>query len=60
MKLSELLESWKKILSISERPDPSEYKLLFKITVGGILLVGGIGFAIHALLYFLLQGGGGG
>ena len=48
---------WRKILDISEKPEPDEYKLLLKITFGGLLLVGVIGYLIHLALT-LVQGAG--
>ena len=53
MKLEELFATWRKILAISEKPEPDEYKLLLKITFGGILLVGIIGFLLHLSLSFI-------
>ena len=52
MKLEDLLTTWRKILEISEKPEPDEYKLLIKITFGGILLVGVIGYLIHLALTY--------
>jgi len=57
--LRELLEAWRRIFAIAEKPELDEYKLLFKITVGGILLAGVVGFMIHLALTFI-QGGAGG
>ncbi len=57
MKLEDLLTMWKKILDISEKPEPDEYKLLLKITFGGLFLVGVIGYIIHLALTYA-QGGG--
>ncbi|MCD6428015.1 MAG: protein translocase SEC61 complex subunit gamma [Desulfurococcales archaeon] len=59
MGIKELLEAWKRIFAIAEKPEPDEYKLLFKITIGGILLAGAVGFLIHLALS-LIQGGVGG
>ncbi len=53
MKLEELLTTWRKILEISEKPEPDEYKLLLKITFGGIILVGVIGYLIHLALTYV-------
>ncbi len=59
MGVRELLEAWRRIFAIAEKPEPDEYKLLFKITIGGILLTGAVGFLIHLALS-LIQGGVGG
>ena len=56
MKFERMIDTWKKILAIAEKPEPDEYKLLLKITLGGLFLVGGIGFLINLLLTFI-QGG---
>ncbi len=56
LKFEELISTWRKIIAISERPEPDEYKLLLKITIGGLFLVGGIGFLLHLLLG-TVQGG---
>ncbi len=50
MKFEELMSMWRKILEISEKPEPDEYKLLLKITFGGMLLVGVIGFIVYLAL----------
>ena len=50
MKFEELMSMWRKILEISEKPEPDEYKLLLKITFGGMLLVGVIGYLVYLAL----------
>ncbi len=50
MKFEELMSMWRKILEISEKPEPDEYKLLLKITFGGMLLVGTIGYLVYLAL----------
>ncbi|GEM_PF-929068 len=60
MNLSELFLAWRKILTIVEKPEPDDYKLFLKIALGGILLAGIIGFAIHIAFYFVQGGAGGG
>lgn len=48
---------WQRILALSDRPESEEFKTLIKVTLAGLLLVGGIGVALHILLA-LLQGVG--
>jgi len=50
LKFEELMSMWRKILEISEKPEPDEYKLLLKITFGGMLLVGVIGYLVYLAL----------
>ncbi|MEM0066278.1 MAG: protein translocase SEC61 complex subunit gamma [Sulfolobales archaeon] len=57
IELSRMVEMWQRILTLSDRPEPEEFKLLIKVTLAGIFLVGGIGIALH-LLFALLQGVG--
>ncbi len=48
-----MVEMWQRILALSERPEPDEFKLLVKVTLAGIFLVGGIGITLHIALAFL-------
>ncbi len=57
MRLEDLFAAWRKILTISEKPEPDEYKLLLKITFGGLFLAGGIGFVVYTILT-IVQGVG--
>ncbi len=51
--LRKTFEMWRRILTIAEKPEPDEYKLILKITLAGIFFVGVVGFLIHlALTYF--------
>ncbi len=56
MDIKELIESWRRILTISEKPDPKEYMLLLRVVLAGLIAVGVIGLIIHLVLY-LIQGG---
>ncbi|HDN75727.1 MAG: protein translocase SEC61 complex subunit gamma [Thermoprotei archaeon] len=56
MRLRDIFEMWRRILIIAEKPEADEYKLILKITLAGILLVGVIGFLIHLALT-IVQGG---
>lgn len=53
MKLEELVAMWRKIITISEKPESDEYRTLLKVTLGGLLLVGVIGFVIHLILSYV-------
>ncbi len=55
--LSETVEMWQKILALAERPESNEFKLLIKVTVAALFLIGGVGIALHLLLT-LAQGMG--
>ncbi|MEM4717172.1 MAG: protein translocase SEC61 complex subunit gamma [Desulfurococcaceae archaeon] len=54
MNLRELIDSWKKILQISSKPDRNEYTNILKITLIGLILVGFIAFVIRLVFYTLL------
>ena len=41
--------AWKRILTLSRRPDEDEFKLLAKLSLLGFGLVGGIAYLIHIL-----------
>ncbi|MGC9009972.1 MAG: protein translocase SEC61 complex subunit gamma [Sulfolobales archaeon] len=62
MNISEIIESWRKIIELARKPDPEEYKLFLRIIFLGFFLVGAIGFAIGMISYLILTylGGGGG
>ncbi len=53
MKLEELVTMWRKIITISEKPESDEYRTLLKVTLGGLLLVGVVGFIIHLILSYV-------
>jgi preprotein translocase subunit Sss1 len=55
--LSETVEMWQRILALAERPESDEFKLLIKVTVAALFLIGGVGIALHLLLT-LAQGMG--
>jgi len=48
------IKQYKRVLSVSHKPDKEEFKSSMKITGSGILFLGIIGFVIF-LLYFLIQ-----
>ncbi len=47
-----MLESWKRIFTISKKPDWEEYKLMLKVITLGVVVIGLIGYAV--LLFFSL------
>lgn len=54
MNIRELVDSWKKILQISSKPDRSEYSAILKITFLGLFMVGLIAFIVRVIFYTLL------
>lgn len=52
-KLKVRLESYKRVINVSRKPDRAEFLSSLKITGSGIVLVGLIGFVIF-LVYFLV------
>lgn len=59
MDLKELIEAWRRILMISEKPEPKEYSLMLRVVIAGLVTIGIIGLLIHYVLY-IVQGGRGG
>lgn len=59
MDVKELIEAWRRILMISEKPEPKEYVLMLRIVIAGLVTVGILGLIIHYVLY-TMQGGHGG
>ncbi|MEM0025963.1 MAG: protein translocase SEC61 complex subunit gamma [Zestosphaera sp.] len=53
MKIEEIVAMWRKIITISEKPESDEYRTLLKITLGGIILVGLVGFVVHLILSYV-------
>ncbi|MEO3992948.1 MAG: protein translocase SEC61 complex subunit gamma [Desulfurococcaceae archaeon TW002] len=53
MKIEEIVAMWRKIITISEKPESDEYRTLLKITLGGMILVGLIGFVVHLILSYV-------
>ena len=45
-----MLESWRRIFTISKKPDWQEYKLMLKVISLGVVLIALIGFLV--LLFF--------
>jgi len=45
-----MLESWRRIFTISKKPDWKEYRAMLKVISAGILVVAFIGFAV--ILFF--------
>ncbi len=53
--LSNLIESWRKILELVRRPDNDEYKLFLKVILLGFFLVGAIAFTINSITVLVLN-----
>ncbi len=53
MRLEEIVAMWRKIIAISEKPESDEYRTLLKITLGGMILVGLVGFVVHLILSYV-------
>jgi len=53
-KIANKLKEYKRVLSVSKKPDKEELVQSMKISGSGILFLGVIGFVIF-LLYFLIQ-----
>jgi len=49
-----MFESWRRIFTVSKKPDWQEYSLMLKVTALGIVVVAAIGFFM--LLFFTLTG----
>jgi protein transport protein SEC61 subunit gamma-like protein len=54
--VKEFLQNCKRLLQVARKPDRDEYIRVAKITGLGILLIGGLGFLIMLLRYFI-EGG---
>lgn len=57
IELSRVVEMWQKILALSDKPEAEEFKLLVKVTLAALFLIGGIAAALH-IVFALLQGVG--
>ncbi|MCX8195462.1 MAG: protein translocase SEC61 complex subunit gamma [Acidilobaceae archaeon] len=51
-----LLVAWRRILTLSRKPDTEEYTLLLKLVLLAFALVGLMGYTIH-MIYVLLTAG---
>ena len=54
MNLRELVDSWRRILTIVSKPVRSEYVVILKITLLGLLVIGVISFIVRVLFYTFL------
>ena len=52
-KFREYIEAWRRILVLARRPDEEEFRLLAKLNLLGMGLVGGIGYIIHLIQVLL-------
>ena len=57
-KISEFIESSKRILIVSKKPSWAEYKVIAKITALGMIFIAVIGFAIAMVFRLLCSFGG--
>ena len=53
-RLKNKIKQYKRVLSVSHKPDMDEFRKSMKITGSGIIFLGIIGFVIF-LIYFLIQ-----
>jgi|GEM_PF-3426830 protein transport protein SEC61 subunit gamma-like protein len=51
--LTEFIESTRRLAKVLTRPSRKEAMLVFKITLLGIAVLGGVAFAITLLFYFI-------
>lgn len=49
MSFSEFIESTRRVLTVAKKPNWEEYKLMLKITLLGIALIGLLGFLIKLI-----------
>lgn len=54
--LKDFLANCKRLFQVARKPDQDEYLQVAKITGLGILLIGGVGFVVMLMSYFI-QGG---
>jgi protein transport protein SEC61 subunit gamma-like protein len=54
-KIKEKLKQYKRVLTVARKPDKEEFILSAKITSGGIVFLGLIGFIIFLIYYLILS-----
>ncbi len=54
-RLSRSLREYRRIISISRKPNRQEFASILKITSLGISLIGAVGFAIQLLYQFIIK-----
>ncbi len=54
MDLRELVDSWRRILSIVTKPGRDEYMTVLKVTLLGFIMIGLIAFIVRVLFYTFL------
>ncbi len=52
-RLQNHIASWKKVVTLSKKPDDEEFSVLTRLTLIGFLLVGAMAYIVH-LVYVLL------
>ncbi len=54
MSLTEFIESVRRVLIVAKKPNWQEYKLMLKVTLLGVTLIGVLGFLVK-LIFTLLS-----
>ncbi len=54
-RLESHLAAWKRVVTLSRKPDDEEFGLLTRLTLLGMLLVGAIAYIIHLIYVILLS-----
>ncbi|MGC9210065.1 MAG: protein translocase SEC61 complex subunit gamma [Acidilobus sp.] len=52
-RLESHIAAWKRVVTLSRKPDDEEFSVLTRLTLLGFLLVGALAYIIH-LIYVLL------
>lgn len=52
-RLQNHIASWRKVVTLSRKPDDEEFSILTRLTLIGFLLVGAMAYVIH-IIYVLL------
>ena len=54
-KIKEKIKQYKRVLSVAHKPDKEEFITSAKITSGGIVFLGLVGFVIFLIYYMILM-----
>lgn len=55
LKWKEKLEEYRRVISVSKKPDREEFLSTARITALGIALIGAVGFVIYILYYLIVS-----